>query len=122
MRRLCVLAMAVCVLAAAPADMGHEARARALFTEARCLTCVGESVADSPSDFAVDVRQLIRDRIAAGDSDVAIRARLRQQFGDSILTRPPFDGGTWVLWLGPLAVLLVGGVALWRLQRRVTAL
>lgn len=92
-------------------------RAQALYTEVKCLTCAGETIADSPSDFAADVRVQIRDQLAAGASDAAIRDQLRAQFGDAVMMRPPFDAATLALWFGPLAVVLAGGFILWRRSR-----
>lgn len=86
-------------------DAAMEMRAKALFREIRCVVCQGESVADSPADVASDVRRDIRERIAAGDSDVAIKAEMVSHYGDSILMKPPLKGTTWLLWLGPLMVL-----------------
>lgn len=99
-------------------DAAQEARARALFADVRCVVCQHESIADSPAGVAADMRRLIREEIAAGADDASVRADLVRRFGDYVLFRPPVRPGTWLLWFGPFAlVLLAGGVLLAR--RRV---
>jgi cytochrome c-type biogenesis protein CcmH len=96
-------------------DPAQEARAQALFEEIRCVVCQHESIADSPAGLASDVRREVRGRIAAGATDAEIKAALVDRWGDFVLFRPPFEGGTLLLWLGPLALLLAGGA--WALMR-----
>lgn len=101
--------IAMLVAAAAPAvlaDPAQEARARALEQEIRCVQCQNEPIAQSTADMAGDMRALVRERIAAGDSDVEIREFFRERYGDFVLFRPPFDPRTWLLWSAPF--LLVG--------------
>jgi cytochrome c-type biogenesis protein CcmH len=86
-----------------------EARAVALQKELRCLVCQGESLDESNAPLAADLRRLIRARIEAGDSDDQVKAFLVSRYGDFILMKPPLMPSTWLLWFGPLAVLLLGG-------------
>lgn len=96
------------------ADHAQEARARALSGELRCMVCQNESIDESNAPLARDLRVLVRQRIQAGDSDQAIKAFLTARYGDFVLLRPPVEGRTLLLWLGPFAVLAAGlaGVAL----------
>ncbi len=95
-----------------------EARARALASELRCVVCQNQSLLDSDADLAQDMRALIRERIDAGDTDEAIVAFLVERYGDFILLQPPFKPATWVLWLGPLAfLLLAAALASTRIRR-----
>jgi cytochrome c-type biogenesis protein CcmH len=96
------------------ADPAQEARARALQKELRCLVCQGESLDESNASLAVDLRHLIRTRIKAGQSDKQIVEFLVSRYGDFILMEPPFEAGTYALWLTPFAVLMLGaGIAIW---------
>jgi cytochrome c-type biogenesis protein CcmH len=96
------------------ADPVQEARARALQKELRCLVCQGESLDESNASLAVDLRHLIRARIKAGQSDKQIVDFLVSRYGDFILMEPPFDAGTYALWLTPFAVLILGAaIAIW---------
>jgi cytochrome c-type biogenesis protein CcmH len=119
------LLLAVCVHAHAVepserlADPALEARARTLSKELRCLVCQNESIDDSNADLAHDLRVLLRQRIAAGDSDRQAVQYLVARYGDFVLLRPPVEPATYALWFGPPALLLVGGVgALLYLRRR----
>lgn len=77
----------------------------------RCLVCQGESVAESPSGFARNVRALIRRRLRAGTPPEQIRAYLVSKYTSSILLSPPQSGLGDLAWLAP-PLLLLGGVGL----------
>ena len=100
-------------------DPGLEARARALSQELRCLVCQNQSIDESNADLAHDLRVLLRQRLAAGDSDRQILDYVTTRYGMFVLLDPPFAPVTWLLWLGP-PVLIVGGggVLLLRARRR----
>ena len=100
-------------------DATQEARAQALFKDVRCVVCQHEAIADSPAGVAGDMRRLIREEIAAGASDQAVRDDLVRRFGDDVLFTPPVRAGTWLLWFGPFAlVLLAITVLMLRARRR----
>jgi len=100
-------------------DVTKEHRAKALFKILRCLVCQNQSIDDSNADLARDLRVLVRQRIAAGDSDEQAVGYIVDRYGDWVLLEPPFKRATLILWLGPLAILIlaVGGIAL-RFRRR----
>ncbi|QGZ95577.1 cytochrome c-type biogenesis protein [Terricaulis silvestris] len=112
---------AMLLAAAAPAILGdpaQEARAQSLDREIRCVQCQNEPIAQSTADIAGDMRALVRERIAAGDSDTEIRAFFRDRYGDFVLFRPPFDARTWALWAAPFLLLGVGLAAVTTTRRR----
>src|ERR1700677_5042103 len=80
-------------------DSTLEARARALSAELRCMVCQNQSIDDSDAPLARDIRLLIRDRIAKGESNDTVRAFLVSRYGDFILLKPPFELATLLLWL-----------------------
>jgi cytochrome c-type biogenesis protein CcmH len=90
-------------------DPKLEQRARDLSREIRCVVCQSQSVADSDADIAQEVRALIREQIAAGKSDHEIRDYLVARYGDFVLFDPPFKAATYVLWIGPFAILALAG-------------
>ena len=92
-------------------DPAQEARARALSTELRCMVCQNQSIDDSDAPLAADLRILLRERIAAGDSDKEVMDFLVARYGEFILLKPRFNPHTAVLWLTPVLLLLIGGVA-----------
>ena len=104
---------AVLVGVAAPAVAGPslDSQARAIAARLRCPVCQNESVADSPSELAAQMRQLIRTRLEEGESPEAIVAYFVSRYGEWILLDPPRRGIGWLVWLTP-GVLLLGGIAL----------
>ena len=89
-------------------DPRQEAKADALMDELRCLVCQGQSIADSDAELAGDMRDLVRRRIAAGESPASIRAWLIQRYGSWISYKPTTELAAWPLWLAPIALLLAG--------------
>jgi cytochrome c-type biogenesis protein CcmH len=87
------------------ADPELERRARALMSEVRCVVCQSQSIGESDSEIAADMRRLIRERIAGGASDAEILDYLASRYGDFIRFKPPFKAATWALWVGPFAAL-----------------
>lgn len=126
MRRLALLVVAFAllatpVLAVLPeeqlADPVLEARARELSKQLRCVVCQNQTIDDSDAPLAADLRVILRERLSAGDTDEQAIAYLVDRYGTFVLLKPPLQGGTLVLWLGPLLVVLLGGagvVAYWR--------
>ena len=112
---------ALLIALAAPAvlaDPAQEARARALESEIRCVQCQNEPISQSTADIAADMRGLVRERIAAGDSDAEIRSFFRQRYGDFVLFRPPWDARTWALWATPILLLGAGLAAITAARRK----
>lgn len=99
----------------APAD---EARAQGIMREVRCMVCAGESVLDSSAPMAGDMRRFIREEIAAGREDEAVRTALVARFGHEVLMRPPLEPRTLPLWLAPVLFVLLGGALLLGAMRR----
>jgi cytochrome c-type biogenesis protein CcmH len=101
------------------ADPTLEVRARALSKELRCLVCQNQSIDESNADLAHDLRLLLRQRLAAGDTDQQILDYVAARYGVFVLLDPPFAPLTWLLWLPPpLLVFGGGGLLLLRAQRR----
>ena len=99
-------------------DPAKEARARDLSRELRCMVCQNQSIDDSEAPLARDLRLLVRERIAAGDSNSQVLDFLVARYGEFVLLKPRFEQQTWLLWLVPPLVLLGGGLALWTNARR----
>ncbi len=89
-------------------DPKQEAQAKALMETLRCLVCQGQSIADSDAEMAGDMRALVRQRIAAGESPADIRKWLVQRYGDYVTYDPPFSWLTAPLWILLLVLLLAG--------------
>ena len=93
------------------ADKALEARARDISRNLRCLVCQNQSIDDSNADLARDLRILVRERLTAGETNDQVVAFITARYGDFVLLRPPFKPITWLLWLGPAILLLLGAVA-----------
>ena len=91
-------------------DPAMEARAREISKELRCLVCQNQSIDDSNAPLARDLRVLVRERLVAGDDDSGVLGYITARYGDYVLLRPPFKASTYVLWIGPVVVLLLGAV------------
>ena len=99
-------------------DARQEARADALMQELRCLVCQGQSIADSNAESAGDMRDLVRRRIAAGQSPAQVRNWLIQRYGSWISYRPTSELAAWPLWLAPVILLAAGALLV---RRRISA-
>jgi cytochrome c-type biogenesis protein CcmH len=90
-------------------DPAIEQRMVKLAEELRCLVCQNESLAGSHAELAEDLRREIRDQMKAGKNDKEVIEYLTTRYGDFVLYRPPFKPLTYLLWLGPLIFLGIGG-------------
>ena len=95
-----------------------EARAQALMREVRCMVCAGESILDSNAAQAQDMRRYVREQVAQGADDDAVREALVQRFGYAVLMRPPVDSNTILLWVTPVVLVLLGGGLLGNAMRK----
>jgi len=118
---LLVLALPAFAQEAQLADPVLEERARDLSREIRCVVCQSQSVAESDADIARDMRVLIREQIAAGKTDQEIRDYLVARYGDFVLFEPPFKASTYVLWIGPFALLVLAAIGVGFYFRRRAA-
>ena len=95
-----------------------EQRLISISEEMRCLVCQNESLAGSRSDLANDLRREIRTLIKEGKSDDQIRSFMVERYGDFVLYRPPVKPVTWLLWIGPFVILVIGIAGLFVFLRR----
>jgi cytochrome c-type biogenesis protein CcmH len=99
-------------------DSAKELRARDLSRELRCMVCQNQSIDDSEAPLARDLRLLVRERIAAGDSDAEVMDFLVARYGEFVLLKPRLRPHTLLLWLLPPLALAGGGLAMWIQSRR----
>ena len=81
----------------------------------RCLICQGQSIYDSDSEFANSVKILIEKKIENGENEKQIYDYLKSKYGEWILYEPNFSKNTYILWILPLIIFLVGGFVIFRL-------
>ena len=99
-------------------DPALERRVTNLAHELRCLVCQNQTLADSNAPLAVDLRNQIREQLAAGRSERDVVDFMVARYGDFVLYRPPLKGSTILLWAGPFAFLVLGFYLLLRFLRR----
>ena len=99
-------------------DPAMEARAREISKELRCLVCQNQSIDDSNAELARDLRVLVRERLAAGDTDAAVLTFVEARYGEFVLLRPRLRWHTLLLWLTPLLLLAGAAFAILRHARR----
>jgi cytochrome c-type biogenesis protein CcmH len=101
-------------------DPALELRAREVSKGLRCLVCQNQSIFDSNSGLAKDLRVVVRERVVAGDSDQEILDFVSARYGDYVLLEPPVKASTAVLWIGPLVIVGVGAALVlgYHLSRR----
>jgi cytochrome c-type biogenesis protein CcmH len=84
----------------------------------RCPVCQGLSVADSPSSMARNMKAEVREKLAAGYDQEQILAYFERSYGEFVRLDPPMRGVNWLVWFGPLGVLVAGaGVVAWAVKR-----
>jgi cytochrome c-type biogenesis protein CcmH len=99
-------------------DPAFEDRIKKLESELRCLVCQNQTLADSGSELAGDLRNEVRKLALDGRSDNEIKSYLVARYGDFVLYRPPVKSTTWLLWAGPFVLLLLGAGVWWQVLRR----
>ena len=118
-----IMLVAAWVAVASPAPVLAQSsvldkQVRAIASRLRCPVCQNESVADSPSELAAQMRALIRTKLEEGESPETIVAYFISRYGEWILLDPPRQGLGWVLWSAPAVILVVGLAAAVRFIRR----
>jgi len=101
-----------------PLEPALEARVQALGKQLRCTVCQGLSIADSPSSMARAQLDTVRSLVSEGKSDEEIKAYFVALHDDWALLSPPKHGFNWVVWLGPLVVLLLGAAFIAQLFKK----
>lgn len=104
---------------AAPAsdDPVLEKRVTTLSELLRCLVCQNQTIADSHAELAIDLKNQIREKLRAGESEKQIIDYMVARYGDFVLYKPPVKATTVILWVGPF-ILLLGGVGILMMKIR----
>lgn len=99
-------------------DHAEEVRFQNLAKQLRCLVCQNENLQDSSAPLAADLRREVFQQMQAGKSDEEIKTWLTARYSDFVLYDPPLRTGTWLLWFGPVLIVLVGGAVVFATVRR----
>lgn len=121
---LLLLPLTVFAIDKHPVEFTHATQAtryQKLIDEFRCVVCQNQSVADSNADLAQDVRDLVRNMVLQGKTDQQISDFLVERYGDFVLYNPPVKPVTYLLWAGPLALLLIAvGFLIYLIRRHAS--
>ena len=90
----------------------QEERFKQLTLELRCMVCQNQNLADSDAQLAHDLRAEVHEMLMAGNTDDEIKTFMVERYGDFVLYRPPVQQNTYLLWVGPFVILLIGAIIL----------
>ena len=90
-------------------------RIREISQNVRCLVCQNQSIDESNSELAKDLKILIKEKLILGDSDEEIYGFLKERYGDYILLKPPLNLNTVILWFLPFIVLMFGSLLIFKI-------
>jgi cytochrome c-type biogenesis protein CcmH len=102
------------------AEPDVEDRVRAIASELRCVVCQNLSVADSPSDLAKEMRNVVRDLVQQGKSREEVQAYFVSRYGEYVLLAPPKRGFNLLVWGLPFLAVVAGGGVVYLVARRWT--
>ena len=105
-----------------PPQPSLDQRVHDVASQLRCPICQGESVADSPSQLAQQMRGVIRQQLQSGKSEQEVIQYFRTSYGDQIVWSPPWQGFTLLAWLVPIGLVLAGIILLFFVLRDWRAL
>lgn len=108
-------------VALTPAEAELERQVRDVAKQLRCPVCRALSVYDSPSGMALEMQELIREKLRAGMTPEEVKAYFVERYGEWILLEPPAKGFNWSVWLAPIALILGGFAFIWMTARRWVA-
>jgi len=94
------------------ANPQQQERFNKLTEELRCLVCQNQNLADSDAPLAHDLRREVHEMVLAGRTNEQVKEFLVTRYGDFVLYRPPVQKNTYLLWLAPLVLLLIGALIL----------
>jgi cytochrome c-type biogenesis protein CcmH len=104
----------------APGDTALERRTRSVAAQLRCPVCQGLSLADSPSELALEMKDVVREQLRAGRTPEEVRAYFVAKYGEWILLEPPRRGINLLAYLLPAFAVIGGAVVIWLMLGRWT--
>ena len=100
------------------ASYGNENLNNQILKNLRCLVCQGQTVQDSNSEFALIIKSVVKDKIKEGNNEKEIYNFLSEKYGDWILLNPPFNKNSYLLWLFPYLLFVLGVIFLFLLLKK----
>jgi cytochrome c-type biogenesis protein CcmH len=97
---------------------GSEELKNKIYKNIRCIVCQGQSIYESNSDFAIDLKKLISKKLENGENEKKIYEFLISRYGDWIVYNPGLNINSLALWLLPLIIFITGGFLIFRLNSK----
>ena len=116
-----LLLLAALLQTTSPAQADLERRVSEVASQIKCVVCQGLSIQDSPSDLALEMRNVVHEQVAAGRTPDEVKAFFVQRYGEQILLQPPAHGFNLIVYIAPVLMLLFGGVFIYLKARSWTA-
>jgi len=92
----------------------NEDKSNKITKNLRCLICQGQSVYDSDSEFAISIKVIVSKKLEQGLSETQIYAFFKEKYGEWILYDPELNKNTYILWLLPIFIFLIGGAIIFK--------
>lgn len=106
------------VMQGVPRDTALERRTSAVASQLRCPVCQGLSIQDSPSELAQQMRSVVRDQLAAGRTPEEVKQYFIEKYGEWILLEPEARGFNMLVYILPVAAVIVGALVVVLAVRR----
>ena len=103
---------------AVPYDSALEARTKEVASVLRCPVCQGLSIADSPSELSLQMKDVVRQQLREGKSPEEVKAYFVSKYGEWILLQPKASGANLLVYILPIVLVLGGAVFIWLMVRR----
>ena len=108
-----IVLLSICISTLKADEKNDELKSKIL-KNIRCLICQGQSVYDSESDFSSSLKIVVEKSINKGMSEDQVYEFLRQKYGDWVIYDPKLSKNTFILWLLPLLLFLLGGAIIYK--------
>ncbi|MBI2847968.1 MAG: cytochrome c-type biogenesis protein CcmH [Chloroflexi bacterium] len=95
-----------------------EKQAQEIYRSLMCPLCPGQTIAESQSELSAQMRAVVWEKLEQGETKEEILQFFVERYGEAVLAAPPKSGLNLVVWLAPIAALVVGGMILWRYVRK----
>jgi len=109
-----------CNLSIAFSEELFDSRIKKISKNIRCIICQGQSIDDSNSDFALDIKNFIKIKLNEGLSEKQIYELLKNKYGEWIVFKPELNYSNYLLWSFPYLIFLIGGVYIFiKIRRKI---
>ncbi len=99
-------------------SFGNDQLKNKIYKNLRCVVCQGQTIYESNSDFAVDLKKLVEKKLNNGETEQQIYSYLISRYGDWIVMTPKFNLSNVLLWIIPLGVFLIGLLTISKITRK----